>query len=102
MARNKLIHEAIHPEPNKAIKHISSLREIHVTAWKAVALPSLWSPPRHGSLKGNFDVAVRGDFAIVAVVISDYQGILSTLPLLSSLAQMSYLGKLLHPCLLPG
>jgi hypothetical protein len=64
-----LIHEAIQPDPVKAIKQVSSLLDFHVSAWQAAALPSLWSPPPHGSIKANFDVAVRGDFAVAAAVL---------------------------------
>jgi hypothetical protein len=52
MARNKLVHEAIQPDP----------------------LPSLWSLPPPGSFKANFDVAVRGNFSVAAAIITDSKG----------------------------
>jgi sensor histidine kinase YesM len=41
-------------------------------AWKAIALASLWIPPSVGVLKGNFDVAIHENFAVVAAVISNF------------------------------
>lgn len=73
-ARNKLIHDAIEPDPVKAISCVSSNLNFHVAAWKEAAIPSLWSPPGDGSIKGNFDVVVRGSFAVAAAVLSDYLG----------------------------
>ena len=32
---------------------------------------SFWSPPLPGSVKGNFDVSVQGNFAVAAAVLSD-------------------------------
>jgi hypothetical protein len=43
-------------------------------AWKASTLSSFWSPPLQGSVKGYFDVAVRGNFAVAAAVFSDHLG----------------------------
>jgi hypothetical protein len=43
--RNKLVHEAILPSPNKVLLHLSSSVTRHLSAWKDVALPSLWVPP---------------------------------------------------------
>jgi len=37
-------------------------------------LPSLWSAPHSGIVKGNFNVTIREDFAIAAVVVSDFAG----------------------------
>jgi hypothetical protein len=65
-SRNKLIHEAIQPDPPKIILQLKITHEFHISA-----LPSLWSPPQPGSFKGNFDVAVCGNFAVTATVISN-------------------------------
>jgi hypothetical protein len=74
LARNKLIHEASPPNPAKTIQQLKVTLEHHYSAWKAAVLPSLWLPPDFGSFKGNFDVAIRDDFAVAAAVISDYSG----------------------------
>ena len=71
---NKLIHEAIQPISRKAIQHLKVSLEFHLSAWCDAALPSRWLPPRPGCFKGNFDAAVRGNFAVVAAVISDFFG----------------------------
>jgi hypothetical protein len=74
MARNKLVHENIQPTPSSAIRQIFSSLDSHCAAWRDAALPSLWSPPPVGHIKGNFDVAVQGSFAVAAAVISDELG----------------------------
>ncbi|GLT69318.1 hypothetical protein SLA2020_414770 [Shorea laevis] len=43
--------------------------DFHVAAWREVALPSLWSAHSAGHFKGNFDVAVRGSFAMAAKAV---------------------------------
>jgi hypothetical protein len=73
-SRNKLIHEAVTPVPDKIQLQLSSLVSRHVSAWKDAALPSLWIPPLPGSFKANFDVAVRDSFSVAAAVISDSSG----------------------------
>lgn len=72
----------------KAVKHISAIMDFHVAAWREVALPSLWSAHSAGHFKGNFDVAVRGSFAMAATVLSDPWGILSMLLLFGCRARM--------------
>jgi len=74
MARNKLIHYGIQPSPAKAIKRISFTLGLHCKAWSDSILPSLWTPPFVGCIKGNFDVAVHGDFSVAAAIISDENG----------------------------
>jgi exonuclease III len=74
LSRNKLIHEALQPDPRKAILQLKFNLESHLLAWRDVALPSLWLPPQTGCLKGNFDVAIRENFAVAAAVISDTAG----------------------------
>jgi hypothetical protein len=48
--------------------------DFHLSAWLEAGLPSFWLPPRAGSLKGNFDVAVKDSFAVAAGVMSDDSG----------------------------
>lgn len=38
------------------------------------ARPSLWLPPIAGCFKANFDVAMRGTFAVAATVLNHEQG----------------------------
>jgi hypothetical protein len=73
-ARNILIHEGVAPVFSRIAFQISSSLEQHLTAWRALVSPSLWFPPPLGWLKGNFDVAVRGNFSVAAGVISDASG----------------------------
>ncbi|GLT59036.1 hypothetical protein SLA2020_318810 [Shorea laevis] len=70
MARNKLVHEDIQPTPSSAIRQIFSSLDSHCAAWRDAALPSLWSPPPVGHIKGNFDVAVNGSFAVAAALLA--------------------------------
>ena len=46
----------------------------HNNAWRDLALPSVWTPPVAGWIKWNFDVTVRGLFAVAAAVINDENG----------------------------
>jgi hypothetical protein len=73
-ARNQLLHEGSQPSPNTAIHQISSTFNHRCNAWNDLALSSIWTPPAAGWIKGNFDVAVRGSFAVAAAVISDDNG----------------------------
>ena len=69
-ARNKLIHNNIQPVPAKTVQQLRITHEYHISAWQVSALSSLWSPPQP-CVKGNFDVAICGNFAVTAAVISD-------------------------------
>ncbi|XP_059440565.1 uncharacterized protein LOC132173020 [Corylus avellana] len=72
--RNLLIHEGVQPIPSKVFFEVSSSFNKHLSAWSEMALPSLWIPPAAGWIKGNFDVAVKGSFAVAAAVLSDEKG----------------------------
>jgi hypothetical protein len=74
LSRNKLIHEDIQPDPFKVSQQLHASLGSHLLAWKNASLPSLWLPPCVGSVKGNFDVAIRGNFAVVSAVLSDSSG----------------------------
>lgn len=52
--------------PAKAIKQIFFTLRLHCEVWSDSILPSLWTPPFAGCIKGNFDVA--------ATVISNENG----------------------------
>jgi hypothetical protein len=73
-ARNLLIHEGTQPSPFSAILHISNTFNHHNNAWRDLTLPSVWMPPIASWIKENFDVVVRGSFAIAATVINDENG----------------------------
>jgi hypothetical protein len=66
---NKLIHDGIQPSSEKVIKQISYTLGLHCEAWSDSILPSLWTPPFVGCIKGNFDVTIHGNF--VVTLISD-------------------------------
>ena len=74
MSSKKLIHEGLKPHPAKAINNISAKLELHLCIWCVASLPSLWFPPLPGAVKGNFDVAIKEDFAVMAAVVSDSLG----------------------------
>jgi hypothetical protein len=74
MGRNTLIHDGTQPSPAKAIKQISYTLGLHCKAWPNSILPSLWTPPFAGCIKGNFDVAIHGAFFVAAAIISDKNG----------------------------
>jgi hypothetical protein len=71
---NLLIHKGVQPSPIKAIHQISCSYKFHLEAWNVIALPALWLPPAVGWVKVNFEVAVKGSFAVAATVISDERG----------------------------
>jgi hypothetical protein len=73
-ARNLLIHEGKQPSSSVAIFQISNTSNHHINAWRDLALPTVWTPPVAGWIKGNFDVTVRGSFAVTAAVLSDENG----------------------------
>ena len=58
----------------KAVQQLRITHEYHISAWQASALSSLWSPPQPRYVKGNFDVAVCGNFVVVAAIISNSFG----------------------------
>jgi hypothetical protein len=70
-SRNKLVHDDHQLVPAKLIIQRSSILGIHLEAWNASSIPSLWTPLGVDGIKGNFDVAVRDSFAIAVAVISD-------------------------------
>jgi hypothetical protein len=74
-ARNQLVHEGIQPFSSKAIIQISLNLNHHISAWRDLTLPSLWTPLIVGYFKPNFYVATRGSFVVVAVVIINDMGI---------------------------
>jgi hypothetical protein len=73
-SRNKLIFESLKPDPVKASMTIAASLELHLSAWSGFVLPSFWSVPSSGVVKGNFDVAIMEDFAIATAVVSDSTG----------------------------
>jgi uncharacterized membrane protein len=74
LSRNKLIFEDLKPDPVKASKTIAASLELHLSAWSGFVLPSLWSAPLSGVVKGNFDVAIRENFAVATAVINNSTG----------------------------
>jgi hypothetical protein len=74
LSRNKLIHEALQPDPHKVSHQLHASLDSHLLAWSKASLPSLWIPPCVGSAKGNFDVAIKDNFAVAAAVLSDSSG----------------------------
>jgi hypothetical protein len=74
LLRNKLIHEAILPNQATVLQLLKFTLDSHYLAWKTFELPYLWTPPCSGFLKGNFDIAIRDNFAVAATVISNFDG----------------------------
>jgi hypothetical protein len=74
LSRNKLIFEGLKPDLVKASKTIDASLEFNLSAWSGFVLPSLWSAPPFSVVKGNFDVAIRGDFVVATAVVSDSTG----------------------------
>jgi hypothetical protein len=71
-----LIHEALQPNSRKDILQLKINLDSHLFAWHVAVLPSLSLPPRIGCVKGNFDVAIKDNFAVAAAVLVILQGIL--------------------------
>jgi hypothetical protein len=74
LSRNKLIFEGLKLNPIKASKMIAASLDFHLSASSDFVFPSLWSTTPSSIVKGNFDVSIREDFAIAAVVVSDSAG----------------------------
>jgi hypothetical protein len=97
LSRNKLIFEGLKLDPVKASKSIAASLELHLIAWSGFVLPSLWSAPLSSVVKGNFDVAIREDFAIELLLLVILLVILLELLLRSFSSWMLVWGKLLLP-----
>ncbi|GLT54850.1 hypothetical protein SLA2020_280130 [Shorea laevis] len=78
--RNKLLHGSTIFSPEASLIQLKSTMKNHVSAWNDVVLSSLWIPPKPGSFKANFDVAVRESFSVAAAVICDSSGEIIWLP----------------------
>ncbi|GLT60899.1 hypothetical protein SLA2020_336400 [Shorea laevis] len=75
MARNSFIHGGLNPDPNACSFAIRGSLLKHLKAWADAGSPSPpWSPPPLGSLKVNFDVAVRPLYSVAAAGISNHNG----------------------------
>jgi hypothetical protein len=72
--RNQLVHNEVHPVLAKSLQHILIAMKHHNLAWADAKSSSLWSPPLPGNIKANFDVAVKSDFSVAAMVLSDSNG----------------------------
>ncbi|XP_059441832.1 uncharacterized protein LOC132174155 [Corylus avellana] len=75
LSRNSLIHGGSHPDPEAVLKKIRTTTLHHLHAWKSGdALSAEWLSPPPGSLKANFDVAIRPNFAVAAATLRDHEG----------------------------
>jgi hypothetical protein len=74
LSRNKLIHEALQPDPYKVSQQLHASLGSHLLAKRNASLPFLWIPPCVGNAKGNFDVAIRGNYVVAVAVLSDSFG----------------------------
>lgn len=72
---NWLIHKNVIPVISTNLETISNVIQNHLQAWKSSSFgQSIWQPPPIGSLKLNFDVATKEDFAIAAAILSNDKG----------------------------
>jgi hypothetical protein len=72
---SKLIHVNINPYAPDILKLIKLLIRSHLSAWQNSIHGSVpWQPHPPGSVKANFDVAIRSTFAVAAAVLSDSNG----------------------------
>ncbi|GLT55002.1 hypothetical protein SLA2020_281580 [Shorea laevis] len=62
------------PNFQSLVIQIKKTIDIHHQAWTAKNLISSWNPPPIGFIKLNFDVAVRPDYMVAAVTVSDHDG----------------------------
>ncbi|GLT52905.1 hypothetical protein SLA2020_262140 [Shorea laevis] len=74
-ARNNYVHKGTQPNPQDTLKLLSLTVKHHSSAWQSRS-GSLqdWTPPPQGSLKANFDVAIKPLFAVAAAILRDHQG----------------------------
>jgi hypothetical protein len=75
-ANNNRIHNNVTPNLQSLLIQIQSSIAIHQKAWSDKDLIASWSPLSIGYLKLNFDVVVRNNYMVAAVVISDHDGFL--------------------------
>lgn len=70
--RNQVVHNSYKINIKNILKQISFTVKNHMNAWDNIS-PSvdLWNPPPDGSLKANFDVAVRSKFSVTLAVVND-------------------------------
>ena len=71
---NSLVHNEVHPVLAQSLQHILIAVKHHNLAWPDAKSSSLWSPPLPGNIKANFDVVVKPDFVVAAMVLSDSNG----------------------------
>jgi hypothetical protein len=69
-ARNQLIQNNMVLVISNTLKTNANVVRTHLTAWKSSPFGlSIWQPPPPGSLKINFDVAVKNSFSVLAAVV---------------------------------
>lgn len=100
--KNRWIHDALVPSPSNVLHQILYTMNKHILARNDKLLPSLWTPPLPGYIKGNLDVAIRGSSsAVVAPTISDSSGSIIMAATQKSFSSNVLLGEAGF-CLLPG
>ncbi|GLT71131.1 hypothetical protein SLA2020_431720 [Shorea laevis] len=73
-ARNNFVHKGTLPDPHTALKLISLTVKNHSLAWQSSrGSTEDWIPPPQGSLKANFDVAIKPLFAVAAAILRDHR-----------------------------
>jgi hypothetical protein len=72
--RNQLVHNEIHLALAKSLQQFLIVVKHHNLAWADAKFSSLWSPPLPGTIKANFNVVVKSDFSVAAMVLSDSNG----------------------------
>lgn len=73
-SRNQLVHNGTQPVISNSILQVVATSKTHLSAWSDDLASSLWLPHLPGTIKPNFVVALRPDFAVAATVISDSKG----------------------------
>lgn len=75
-ARNKLVHEGNVPVVVDLVHLVQRSYAAHLAAWEVpTTSPStVWHPPLEGTLKINFDVALKAGSFCVAVVCQNSTG----------------------------
>lgn len=75
--RNKLVHDGTSVDVLVLANSINKLSLAHSEEWKSkIPFGSLiWRPPPPNVIKINSDVAIPADFAVLAVVFRDSQGV---------------------------
>ncbi|GLT55504.1 hypothetical protein SLA2020_286190 [Shorea laevis] len=72
--RNQLVHNLVYLVLSKSLQQIALKLKAYKLTWNDSKATTLWNLPPPGTVKANFDVAVKSDFSVAAMVLSGSNG----------------------------